>query len=355
MFFGILAITIFSNLNLFAQKNFFISANCQYGVLLPHHHSFYYFINGKITAFELQAGIHTFGEKNWHSQYNYPDLGVGLFYSSLNNNQTLGNVTALYYFINGKIFNLKKIGLNYDVGLGIARSSAPFDINTNLYNIAIGSKHNAFIRLGTGVYYNISEKLKFKTGIKFSHYSNGAFETPNKGINIFTINASITYSFNSNNPEKIIVAPRNIQKHHFYTTYSAGVHEVAQPNGNKYFVSSLALDYVYKPKNKSGFGIGGDIIYDSANKIIKQTELQSQVSKVFYGDIHAGYYLFFGKTLVGLQVGPYVVRPSVGIGVFSRLVFKYNITRNVFVNLSLKTYFSNADFIEFGVGYKFYK
>lgn len=339
-----------------AQKNIFVSVNTNFGLILPHHNSFYYFVGGSFFSHHIQVGVHSSGNKQWQKEKKYPDMGIGLFYSNLGGNETLGNASALYSFFQASIFDFNKAGIKYDFSLGLCRSSNPFDIQNNLYNIAIGSKYNAFVKFGLGAYFMLSPKIRFSPGISFVHFSNGASAMPNKGINIINMKSALSYSFNNEKykGEAKSFEP-NLYLHQFYATLSAGYHENLKPEGNKFFVSSLALDYIYKPKNKNGFGAGIDFFYDKANQAVDAAVHEESSKRVFYSDIHASYFMYYGRTVFFAQIGPYIIKPAAPIGVFTRIGLKYNFAKHIFGNISLKTYFSNADFIEWGIGYNFYK
>ncbi|MBW6482993.1 MAG: hypothetical protein K0B10_08015, partial [Vicingaceae bacterium] len=66
------------------------------------------------------------------------------------------------------------------------------------------------------------------------------------------------------------------------------------------------------------------------------------------------YSLDVGNVSYMVQMGGYLLSAYKGDGlVYHRITSRYYINEQFFVNLGLKSHWAVADFIEFGVGYKF--
>ena len=57
-----------------------IDVNYMYGVIANHNSNILHLITGHPEGVLLSWNRKTFGKKNWHERYNYPDLGVSLSY-----------------------------------------------------------------------------------------------------------------------------------------------------------------------------------------------------------------------------------------------------------------------------------
>jgi hypothetical protein len=349
------ALIFFYNINLKAQNQYFLSVNHHTAYIIPHHKYFNYFNVGKINSFEIQVGKKTLGNKFWQYSYKLPDLGISFYYSSLNKNEYLGKVFAFYSFINGNFSENKNVNLTYNIGLGAEYGTEKFDITSNLYNTAIGSSFNIFIKLGSGINIKLYRNLYFKTEIFFTHFSDGATRKPNKGINILSLNTGFLYYFNKYNFENFVPETEIFDKNKVLILYSAGMHRNSLHDTKSMFACSFTVDYIYRPFYKSAFGIGADIFYDSAkNKYVDLYHSDSYNGNLFYPDIHLAYYLYFGKIAFLLQAGPYIYfKPGINKNIFSRIGLRYNLTKNITANFSLKTYLGIAEFVEVGAGYNF--
>ena len=168
----------------------------QYGLLMSHHLELDIF-RSHFPAFEISLQKVTYGKYRWEAEYNYPLIGVSLWYSGLGGFPEIGSAIAVYPTINFPLFGDKKQSLNFKLGIGLGYLTNRFDRLKNYQNFAIGSHLNIAASLFFEYRNRISKMLTFTTGLGLTHFSNGTMKTPNYGLNILTASIGIS-SFLSN-------------------------------------------------------------------------------------------------------------------------------------------------------------
>lgn len=349
-----------------AQENIFnrinLSVNGRYGFIIPHHSSLVYLIEDHSEAWDLKLSFCTKGHKPWQQYYRIPELGVGFYHANLGNPQYLGKSNAFFGFIRIPIIHKKSFHFNYSLAGGIAFLTKSFNVETNIYNIAISSKANAFIDLNFSVELKVVRSIFVTTGLNFTHYSNGAWKVPNLGFNIPAVNAGLkyclgNYQFPELRPYKKIKAEFD-KKYEFWFTYAGGVRENPPPNGKKFYVSAICInaERQFTPRRKYGAGL--DMFYDPSLRSRLRTDSTSlNDSYNFRSGIHVSHDVVFNKVAFTMQAGAYFyTKEKKGDGpIYSRFGFRIKVNKHLATTLTLKTHFFKADVIEWGLGYYFEK
>ena len=106
---------------------------------------------------------------------------------------SFGNVYMLTYSLMIHLLGNKNTRLYFIPGWGIAYDTKTFYDNSD--NIYIGSHLNYAIRFEGLLSQKINDRLNFNTGVKYMHYSNGAYVLPNRGINSVSYKIGLAYLF----------------------------------------------------------------------------------------------------------------------------------------------------------------
>ena len=352
--------------NLFSQnksdtinqnEHYSIGLRAHYGYIMLHRETMQHLSTGFFTTFELNIDKQTFGKKAWQQLYKYPSVGISLWRSELGSSPTLGSATAIFPYINFPLIKGKNISFNFRFGTGLGYLSKCFDRINNYKNVAIGSHINAHINLLFDLKVKVSSQIDLSAGFNFAHFSNGAFKVPNLGINIPSLNMSLNYHFNKS---KIIYIkqelPQIINKNEFFAIANFGAKEIYPIGGQKYLAYVLSFEYSRVISNKTNFGAGIDFSYNTANLKTLETDstfLQKNKYEIIRPGINLEYQLKFSKLSLIIQLGRYLYARDKSDGYFyDRLALRYAINKHVFANLSLRTHFAKADFVECGIGYK---
>ena len=324
-------------------------------------------LNKSFFAGDIRWGTQTNGERDQDQYLAFPVYGIGLYHAYLNSPDTLGRPWALYGFYSGPIFRFKRFSVNYEIALGVAWHFSKWNPETNNKNDLIGSAVNAYFNGGVQLKYRISERLDIGAAIDFTHFSNGAMQTPNKGMNLRGGNISLAYNFNTakerpvnyQRPE-MKAEPEKEKIHKFYevnlTTAIGGKATTKEyGTGPIYFASSFVADFVKRYSWTGKFGAGLDWFTDNSISEAYTDVANTPYSKYMFVGIHLSHELIISKVSALTQAGTYLWKGTEAKGwFFFRLHLKYHFHPDWYLAFGLKTANGfKADYIEWGIGHRF--
>lgn len=329
-----------------------------YGFVMPHHKNMQHLAKGHFTATEMNFNIQKHGEKKWHALYKYPVIGGAIWFADLANPEQLGKAIAVYPFMNFHLYHSDNFYLNYRFGLGLGYITKPFDYIDNYKNIAIGSHLNATLNMFYEVKWMIRKKISLTSGIGITHFSNGAFKTPNLGINIPTVFAGIAYYLPYQ--ENVIADTSWIdlkeKRKTFRLLFAGGMKQVYPAKGDTYGIFMLSLNYSKSLSQKRELVAGFDLFMDYSDKrSIKRKDIPLKNDLgILKPGLYAGHNFLFSKLHLLMHVGYYLYAKDNSDGfIYSRFGLEYDFSKSFFAHLALKTHFAKADFVEWGIGYTF--
>jgi hypothetical protein len=312
-------------------------------------------VEGKTQAYEFSFYKSTVGKKQWQQLYNYPKVGVSALAINLGNERELGMGFGVFPFIEIPI-NQRKINWRLKMGYGIGYIEKPFDKATNFKNIAIGSHYNALIYANMLWSIKLGKRVNTSAGLSIIHFSNGSFSRPNLGINIFSLNTGVSYNFGNLNERVVNDIEERPHKWSKKIMIGFGVKEIPPVEGPKYFVSTYSFNLIKTRAQKSSYGFGADLIYNtSLSELIAQDSTNSSSGLDNFRLGLAGIYSFdFGKISLLIEVGGYVFSRYKKNGtIYNKIGTRFNLSDRLFLNLGVRTHIVVADFVEIGIGYKF--
>ncbi len=364
--FGILISTILFGQKLEKRQHYFVEIKPHFGQPIIYSDSLTSTLNKSFFAGDIRWGTQTNGERNQDQFLGFPTYGLGLYHAYLSSPDTLGRPWAAYFFYSGPIFRLSRFTIGYEAALGVAWNFAKFDSETNSKNDLIGSAVNAYFNGGLFLKYRLSNRLDIAAAVDFTHFSNGAMQTPNKGMNLRGGNVSLTYNFNTSGKsqkdfERAAVEKKKLDKIvKYYEIDLTGAFGGKATNseygtGPIYFTSSMTLDFNKRYHWIGKYGIGLDGFYDYSLSEDYSDVANTPQSKYMFLGIHLSHELIISKVSLLTQAGTYLWKGSQAKGwFFFRLQVKYHFLPNWYAGIALKT--SNgfkADYLEFGIGHRF--
>lgn len=342
------------SLGFFRNRNIFVSAQMAKGYLLAHRTSLSAVSKDYTNSLMIELGTKTIGKKAWQSVYNNPSLGMGYFHSTLSNNEVLGKANALYAFIEVPYFLEKKWVLTYQFDGGLVYATKTFDLDDNVYNQAVGSPISAFLRFSYDLKVNLfKDKFIFKTGLGFTHISNGRTKMPNLGLNILDWHFYLAYNIT---PQQKRLTPKPClrKKHTFIGLVSAGGREESIGDGQS-FAGNITFEYEYAVRNKSAWGLGLDMFYDDVMR--EELQQDGESKPTLYANrigTHVSYAHYYGKIAYIVQLGYYTLyHYNPNLPFYFRIGLRAKASKHLMLNISLKTHLARADILEFGLGYYF--
>jgi hypothetical protein len=329
-------------------------------------------VNYGYFAMDVRFAWHPSQDNYWSRDTGFASYGIGFYTANVGDPQVFGNPTALYGFAN---FFLSKSSrrnvLELSPALGLTYHLEPYNPETNPSQDAIGARMAVYFNVNFGAAYKLTREMDILYGIDFTHYSNGRTFTPNYGLNLFGFNAGMRYNFNQlqkdldPNPYTTNVVPARFdrperpatQKNDFSNSidlYAAiGTVQNDKDRGTKvrYGTFSGVLDYRHYFNRMHGATLGFDLFFDDS-LVASYPESGDR----FLLAAHAGYDFMFWRLAIRAQLGTYISDPRGKGNFFIRPALQYNISKNFFAQIGLKTKNgAAADWVEFGVGWRPFK
>lgn len=336
------------------QPYFWYGGNIFKGFIVKHTSHIGHLAQSHPQGIELFLNKNTTGQNLWEYYYNYPDVGFSLSYINSNNN-TIGNIYTALAYLDFYPHRWKRGDLIFKIGAGTAYCTNPYNRELNNLNNVIGNDFSYALQLRVGYLHKISSSWKFSSALTITHISNGAYQLPNMGVNIPTLNIGMAYSPNAF--ERQFIKPDYItekkEKLKLNLTIASGLKEVLPISGKKYpFLHSSA--YLDKRLGyRSAVSIGGDFFYSWALK----SEIENSFSipandrpDFKRAAVTLGHELFVGKVSLLTQLGVYVYSPYRSAPVYQRYGLKYYLKEKYYLSLALKSHFAVAEAVEWGIG-----
>lgn len=345
-----LLIVLFSGSLSFAQKREWgIELVPKAGFLMAHRGVMAHMPQQHALGGELSYYVQTNGTRNYQHYYNYPKVGVTLFGSTVGNNLLLGQVYGVYPFIDFPFSKSKHSEFSGRLGCGGAYITKVFDQELNPKDVAMSTHFNALICVGLK-YRHAFGKTHLVAGIDLTHCSNGSTKVPNLGINLPYLSLGVGHTFGS--------CERNTAHEDFvpegWKLTAIGivsVKEVFPTGGRKYPVYALSLmgKKIFAPKK--GMEVGLDLIYKTSINAYKPGIYKSKESIAQMG-VYCGYVLPLDKLDFVIGMGMYIRDEFFPDSrMYHRLGMRYQLTKKLMANFTLKTHWAKADYVEYGIGY----
>lgn len=383
-----------------------IKADALYGTILPFTERISSLIDQPVMGGEVAVEWQTVGEKRWHYYLNFPMVGVAATYLNLGNPEKLGNAFALYPYMNFGVIRNKYFNAGIKAGAGVSYLTKTYyntntDANGIVYpsldhtNSEIGSHLNVYFAGGGSLEVPLLWGLSLSAELTWNHMSNGSVIAPNGGLNLINAMAGLKYS--PNYRDYRIPAQRKMpevsRKFSTELIVSGGVRQLYYKDKQSFGIGSIDVAEFYPLTNYYRMGVGADLFFDPVfgevnsavdGNVVETSYKRTYITKdVLWNKLRAGISwqneLIIDRLTAGIHLGLYLYDPiknkepyteaangAVHKGLFygydiskedgwlySRASLKYAITNHVFAAVGLKTHLQKAEFIEWGLGYKF--
>lgn len=326
-----------------SQYNY--SFQVKYGFIIPHRQFITYLINEHVYSFEFRISkFFCNPNKFWHCLYNYPEGGIGFYFSNLGNNKISGFAFAGFSFLN---FNLYKKKLFLPLSLGVSYITKSFDYKKNYYNLVISSHINVFFSIG--ILYKVNfYKNNIFFGPFFVHFSNGSVYKPNLGFNIFYLSFMFKY-----NTKEVLDYPKCNKLNPYNEITISNFIGVRQnyPETPNFLVYTFSASLNKTKNQKVKYGLGTDIFYDPS--VVPRAQTISDYSKIYHyfrTGIKFNLLLCIQNIELVFNTGVYYYDKYLLDGrIYSRVGVNFIFNKNLQFNIWLKSHFFRADVIECGM------
>jgi hypothetical protein len=334
-----------------------ITPGFQYGFIIAHHSDMLYLTQGHIQVAEVCVARPTHGHHYWDQIFNYPEAGIAFSVFDLGNPQNLGNLYSISPYFDFPFNRSVHSRICFRVGTGLSYLTKPFDPVTNYKDIAIGSHLNGFVNLRFTWKQEFCKNFRSDIGISFSHCSNGAFKTPNLGLNMPALYAGLAYMIRPC-PERIHhdTLPACDHSRFFSIGVGTAISQISPPGGH-YFPAGILTGTISKFWNsKNLWSVGVEIFYNEANyQEIHRNDSTVTRKQYIQPAVKIGYALCVGRFSMPLEMGVYLYDHVNGetVPMYTHLGLRYQINHRLLAGVMLKTYFARAEFFEWGITYRF--
>lgn len=355
--------------NITAQKGFSIEPSFHFGVVTKHTPELTFDVKGPTYGLDINFKFQTFGKKEWHQWRKFPRFGVTAMWLRFGNHNVLGDAFSITPNINIPLFEKKNWNVFYQIGTGIAYMTKPYDVVDNPENNAIGSHGVTTIFMKFHAFRQLNSNWKLHTGLSLNHFSNGSARLPNFGLNIPALIVGINYSPQPLQKENYIFhkkSRKRIRKFGMDVQTGFGLIQRFAIGGPRYPI------YV--------FGISGKYYLNQVNRLVTGFEYE-QNKAIYHFTLHTYHALtrsdaqrkasrltwfvgdefLFGSWSLTLQFGVYLgkfsfLKSGTTYTKFSTRFYFPNkgfLKHKFFLNLSLKTHLTVAEYISLGGGVNF--
>lgn len=397
---------IFSIFALTAQtsKKYSLKAGYIHGNILKHTRHLDNLVKGPATGAEFAVEWQTMGEKHWHQYLNFPKTGLGAVYINLGNPDTLGNILAVYPYLNLPVLRTSFLNIHIKPGAGVSYLTKTFrdataylpsgEVNLNRSNAAIGSHINVYFAGSLNFEVPLGAGLSLTGDCGWNHVSNGSFIQPNSGVNMINVFTGLKYLPNHKNFAKHqrTSTPGLERKLTGEIILSGGARQLYYKDNRFFPTGSVVIAGFYPVTNFFRMGIGADLFYDGVfgevNSSVNLAENETRYLRTYItqdifknkirGGISLQNELVIGRLTAGMHVGMYLYNPIKNLEPFAnaksvsqdkpliykfdiekedgwmytRASLKYALSKHYFISLGLKTHLQKAEFIEWGLGYR---
>ena len=329
-----------------------------YGFIYPHSSFIEYVLDRNIHGAEILLSTASTGHHNYEYMYRYPRYGAGYNYTNFGDKDVLGNAHALFAFCEVPFYRSKnRLNVNYKLDFGLAYNTVVYNIYENPLNHSISSRFNGFVGFDFNATYRLFNRNHVKIGFELTHYSNGKAKSPNLGINAVTMTAAYLYDLKpSRSIENRLSYKQKQDRHMIDLVWNNGRKRDDMLNEKLYYISTFVTDYYYCFSPKYGIGGGMDFFYDASLAPTKEFEEEVEASSKdnYQFGAHLGAVARYRNFGVHLGAGHYIHAPyHKYTAIYSRFGMRYAIKGKVILNFTIKAHYAIADYIEWGIGYRF--
>lgn len=243
-------------------KGMYFEAGGHWGKIIKHTGAIKIPIAPFSGGFELSWEMKEYGKKDWHAYCGYPRLGVAFNYFNFYDEERLGHGIGIFPHITVDFVKRRTWRMFGRLGMGVGIVTKPHNAKHNPQNNIIGSYLNNNTQLRFGFAFNVHRNIELRPSVSFTHFSNGASQLPNLGINVLSFHLGVCFKPNPILPEDI-KRPETMPKKNrgfrpqFCLLTGMGMRESAAWGGPKYPVLMTSFDGgIYVARNnrlKLGF------------------------------------------------------------------------------------------------------
>lgn len=333
---------------------FIFGAYAQGSIIISHTQPVAHLVSSHPLGLELNVQRQTTGAAPWHAWYKYPKVGLALVYFDYRN-PLLGQSYAATVYLSKTFARTARHDFSFRLGTGLAYFPTHYDLYTDRKNTFISSPLNATLQLRFEYDLALSEHLGLLLALGLHHYSNGATDKPNYGLNLPTVAVGLNYHQRRPAPVQPGYAPAPPDVGHNFLNFStsAAFKKRSAFDPATYLVNSVTLAAGRRLNRKSNLLVGVEGFYDRS---LRAAQLDTARSTSHLPDTRkasafVGHELLLGRLALVTHLGVYFYNPYASNPFYyERVGLKYHVTPWLFGAVDLKVHRAAADALELKVG-----
>ncbi|HIP35358.1 MAG TPA: hypothetical protein EYG85_00710 [Crocinitomix sp.] len=337
---------------------FFLSLGAKRGFMIAHRPFMEHLIQENTWGYELSFSRQMNDGDYYSTRSNYPLNGFTFEIRNFGYDKVLGFAYSIFKYQNFTLIQTQTNWcLDFKVGTGLTFITKKYDKINNPKNNAIGSHLNAKVafKLELNKFFKTTH---FGIGTELTHFSNGAMQMPNLGLNGVSAYLNFGYNFNQRdfNSEKTKALKRQFDNS--YSWILEGIISMSEvypiPLDAKKYPIFAGRFLFTKPLNRSwNYEIAFDGVYNVSN-LHKYFDSSYTAIDVPQLGIYAGLSFNYYRSQFVFGMGYYVLDIINPLGrIYNRVGYRYFFKHNWFGLFNIRANFGKADFFELGLGYKF--
>jgi hypothetical protein len=309
-------------------------------------------------AYSIKALWQNPGYTDWQKIYRSPYYGVGLSIGDFFNPEEIGHPVSVYGVLGIPIKRWHKLELYSEFQFGVAANWEHYDSISNPKNLVIGGGLTVHLNIGLNAFYPVTKNLDLGAGMSFVHFSNGGFERPNQGFNIYTPSVELKYHlFDRPNIKEIERPGRLGRSNDLFFMLGYGDHQLNEHelDTNYFAIAGVSAIYYTQLANAFRLGYGTDLNYWMGLTALPDGRMgQRDFRNLTVGLVLEPEFIVDRLTLVS-GFGIYAIHLNYGNfkQTYQRLGVRYEFYRNLSVGVNVRAInFMLAEFLEFNLGYR---
>lgn len=367
----IFSILFFVLFHLVAQAQFLshlaVEPSFHVGKIVKHSPKLLFDVTGVSTGMDLNFTFKKTGKKHWAQELNYPVIGLDLVYYHLGDKDLFGQAFGIAPNLSLRIYKSKRLEGFFQIGWGVAYVTKKFDPIDNPTGNALGSNINSLNIFKFLLDHQLTKNWKIRGGFSFTHYSNGATQLPNFGINIPALTVGAIFNPKPVKAEDLTAREKQVGvKKWGLSAYFAMTYKELNPaNGPRYpfYIASLAGTRRLTALHE--LSVGANYEYSTSAYLIGlhtftfNSEAEARRKSTRIG-IFIADELYLDNVGLWLEMGTYVPGYDYDVPwfLYTKVGVKYHfppikiINTGCYIGIYLKSHKIAAEYFSLGIGLK---
>lgn len=325
-----------------------VSASASLGYALPHRSEMLALVTGHSRG--LNARIGNWETAGWRQNWSqHGPVWQGLQVGWLNGgSDELGNMASALWLVALPV----RSRWHLELGTGMGWSTAPYDPLERPLSIAIGTRFNAGIHLGTSVHVVQRKEGWIALGAGLTHFSNGALALPNLGVNNLHICARAGWATSHQFKESRIAEANDREEGWQWAIAArAGARDINLPGGVLHPTISAGAYALKCTDATHAWTLALDFAHNQSLRQFSEIPL-TMAQKLQFSSL-AGVNLNFGLAHLMLLQGWVWTHPDEALGRrHLQAILTYDVRPSWAIELGLRSFRLRADYPFIGIRYQ---